>query len=72
MKKNVGKIDKIIRIVIAVILAALYFTNVVTGTLGIVFLILAGVALITALVNICGIYALFGLSSCPMKKAKSE
>ena len=72
MNRNVGKIDKIVRIVIAVILAALYFTNVVTGTLGIVFLVLAGVALLTALVNFCGLYAIFGLSSCPMKKAKSE
>ena len=72
MKRNVGKTDKIIRILIAVVLAVLYFTNVVTGTLGIVFLIAAGIALVTALVNFCGLYALFGLSSCPVKKAKSK
>ncbi len=72
MKRNVGKADKIIRILIALVLTALYFTNTITGTLGIVFLIAAGIALVTALVNFCGLYALFGLSSCPMKKAKSE
>ena len=72
MKRNVGKTDKIIRIIIAIILVALYFTNVVTGTLGIIFLVAAGIALVTALVNFCGLYTIFGLSSCPLKKEKSE
>jgi len=72
MKRNVGKKDKIIRIVIAIILVTLFFTNVVTGTLGIIFLVAAGIALVTALVNFCGLYAIFGLSSCPLKKEKSE
>ncbi len=72
MKKNVGKTDKIIRILIAVVLVALYFTNVVTGTLGIIFLVAAGISLVTALINFCGLYSLFGMSTCPMKKAKSE
>jgi len=72
MKRNVGKTDKIIRILIAIVLVVLYFAHVVTGTLGIVFLVVAGIALITALVNFCGIYALFGMSSCPMKKSKTE
>ncbi len=72
MKRNVGKTDKIIRILIAAVLIILYFTNIVTGTLGIVFLTAAGVALITALINFCGLYALFGMSSCPLKKNKPE
>lgn len=72
MKRNVGKTDKIIRILIAIVLVVLYFTHVVTGTLGIVFLVAAGIALITALVNFCGIYTLFGMSTCPMKKSKTE
>jgi len=71
MKRNVGKIDKIVRIIIAALLVTLFFTDVVTGTLGIVFLVLAGIALMTAIVNFCGLYALFGFSSCPMKKVKS-
>ena len=68
MKRNVGKTDKIIRIIIAIVLVALYFTKVVTGTLGIIFLIVAGISLVTALINFCGLYALFGFSSCPLKK----
>ncbi len=72
MKKNIGKTDKIIRIVLAIILVALYFTHVVTGTLGIIFLIAAGISLVTALINFCGLYVIFGLSSCPLKKDKTK
>ncbi|MCF6367084.1 MAG: DUF2892 domain-containing protein [Bacteroidales bacterium] len=72
MKRNVGKIDKIVRIIIAAILVTLFFTDVVTGTLGIVFLVVAGIALMTALISFCGLYTVFGFSSCPMKKAKSR
>jgi len=39
MKKNVGNTDKIIRLVVAVALVALYFTGKITGTLGIVALV---------------------------------
>ncbi len=68
MKRNVGKIDKIIRILIAAVLVILYFTNVVTGTLGIVFLVIAGIALGTALMNQCLLYRLLGINSCKMNK----
>ncbi|HLP75255.1 MAG TPA: DUF2892 domain-containing protein [Bacteroidales bacterium] len=61
MLKNIGSPDRIIRILIAVAIAVLYFTNVITGTLGIVLLALAGVLLITAVAGICPLYMLFGL-----------
>ncbi len=67
MKKNVGKTDKIIRIVIAIILVALYFTNVVNGTLGIIFLVAAGVSVATALINFCGLYTILGINTCKIK-----
>ena len=63
IKKNVGNVDRIVRLVLAVILAALYFTSVVSGTLGIVFLVLAVVFALTAAVSICPIYLLVGLST---------
>lgn len=72
MKQNVGKTDKIIRILIAIVLVTLYFTNLVTGTLGIIFLVAAAISLVTALVNFCGLYSLFGMSTCPLKKGKSD
>jgi len=68
MKKNMGTADKIIRILIAIIVAILYFTNVITGTLGIVLLILAGVFVLTSLISFCPLYTIFGCSTCPVKK----
>ncbi|MFN6115362.1 MAG: DUF2892 domain-containing protein, partial [Flavobacteriales bacterium] len=53
MKTNVGSMDKVIRIVLALIFAGLYFTGTVTGTLGLVLVILGGVFLVTALVGFC-------------------
>ncbi|MBL7920702.1 MAG: DUF2892 domain-containing protein [Bacteroidia bacterium] len=68
MKKNMGSADKIIRLIIAAIVAVLYFTNVITGTLGIVLLVLAGVFVITSFMNFCPLYTLLGINSCPVKK----
>ncbi len=68
MKTNVGSMDKVIRIVLALIFAGLYFTGTVTGTVGLVLVILGGVFLVTALVGFCPLYAMVGLSTCPVKK----
>ncbi|MGN8224202.1 YgaP family membrane protein [Gracilimonas sp. BCB1] len=64
MKKNMGSADKIIRFVLAIIFAALYFTGTVSGTIGIVLLVLAGVFVLTSLVSFCPLYAPFGLTTC--------
>ncbi len=63
-----GSADKIIRILIAVVVAILYFTNTITGTFGIILLVLAGVFVLTSLVSFCPLYTLFGLNTCPAKK----
>ncbi|MBW8361207.1 MAG: DUF2892 domain-containing protein [Kaistella sp.] len=68
MKKNMGSTDKIIRILIAVLIAVLFFTNVISGTLGIVLLVLAGVFVLTSLISFCPLYALFGMNTCPRDK----
>lgn len=68
MKKNVGSIDRIIRIILAAVFAVLYFTNTVSGTLGLVLLILGGVFLFTSVISFCPLYALVGLNTCPAKK----
>jgi len=65
MKKNMGTIDKVVRITLAAIIAILYFTNVLTGTPGIILLVLAGVFVLTSLVSFCPIYPIFGISTCP-------
>ncbi|MDX1667247.1 MAG: DUF2892 domain-containing protein [Saprospiraceae bacterium] len=69
MKKNMGSPDRIIRLLLAAGFVALYFTNVVTGTLGIVLLVLAGIFVLTSLVGFCPLYAPFGLSTCSTKEA---
>jgi hypothetical protein len=63
MKKNIGTIDKVIRILVAVAIAVLYFTNIISGTLGIILLVLAGVFVLTSLIGICPLYLPFGLST---------
>jgi hypothetical protein len=68
MKKNMGNADRIVRVIVAVIIAALYFTNVITGTLGIVLLALAGIFVLTSLMSFCPLYAPFGLSTCKVKE----
>lgn len=68
MKPNMGGIDRIIRIVIAVIVAVLYFNGTLTGTVGIVALVLAAVFVLTSLVSFCPLYTLVGLNTCPVKK----
>jgi len=62
-----GSADRIIRIVIAAIVAVLYFTGIVSGTLGIVLLVLAGIFILTSLISFCPLYAPFGLRTCSMK-----
>ena len=65
MKLNMGGADRIIRALIAVAIAVLYFTNVITGTLGIVLLVLGAVFLLTSIVGFCPLYAPFGIRTCP-------
>ena len=68
MKKNLGIIDRIIRVVIAILVVTLYFTNVITGTLGVILLILSGVFVLTSLIKSCPLYSIFGINTCPLKK----
>jgi len=63
-----GNADRIIRSIIALIAAYLYFAGIVTGAPGIVLIIVAVVFLLTSLVSFCPLYALVGLKTCPVKK----
>ena len=68
MKKNMGTADRIIRVIIAAIIATLFFTDIVTGTPGIVLLVVAGIFVLTSLVGFCPLYAPFGLKTCARKE----
>lgn len=63
-----GSVDRIIRVILAAVMAALYFTGTVTGTLGLVLVILAAIFLLTSLISFCPLYVPFGISTCPSKK----
>jgi len=64
MKLNVGTIDKIIRLILAAIIIILFVTHVITGTLGIILLIVAAIFALTSLIGTCPLYLLFGISTC--------
>jgi hypothetical protein len=68
MKKNMGPTDKIIRVLLAAVFAFLYFGQVVSGTVGIVVLVLAAVFLMTSMVSFCPLYTLVGVNTCPANK----
>ena len=59
-----GNADRAIRVIVAAIIAVLYFTNVIPGILGTVLILLAGIFLLTSLVSFCPLYLPFGLNTC--------
>ena len=70
MNKNMGLADRVIRLLVAAIVTVLYFTGMISGTLGIVLLVLAGVFLLTSVISFCPLYAPFGISTCKLKESK--
>lgn len=72
MKKNMGNLDRIIRLVIALVIAGLLVTKTVaiSSTLGIILTIVAVIFSGTALISSCPLYSLVGLSTCPLDAAK--
>ena len=63
MKRNMSNTDRIIRVLISALFAYLYFGGIVTGTFGIILLVLAGVFTLTAVIAFCPLYAPFKLST---------
>ena len=63
MKANMGTADKVLRILLAIVIAGLYFSNLITGTLAIILLVFAGIFLLTSLIGICPLYLPFGIST---------
>lgn len=64
MQKNMGGTDRMLRIILAVVFAILYFTGTVTGTVGIILLVLGGILLLTSVVSFCPLYVLLGIRTC--------
>ena len=68
MKNNMGLTDRVVRVIIAAIIGILYFSGILSGTLGIVLMVIAGVFVLTSLMGFCPLYAPFGLNTCAFKK----
>ena len=62
-----GNADRAIRVIVAAIIAVLYFMNIIPGTLGTVLILIAGIFLLTSLVSFCPLYLPFGLNTCKVK-----
>ncbi|MBU1821109.1 MAG: DUF2892 domain-containing protein [Bacteroidetes bacterium] len=63
MKANLGLTDRLIRIVLAVVAVVLYYSGVLTGTVGIIAVVVAGILVLTSFISFCPIYALLGIRS---------
>ena len=61
--KNMGKADKIVRVLIAVLFTVLFLNQVVTGVMGVILVILAGVFLLTSIVGTCPLYLPFKINT---------
>ena len=68
--KNMGNVDRIVRVIIALIIGILYFAKVISGVLAIVLLILAAIFILTSLISTCPLYLPFGISTRKSKSAQ--
>ena len=67
MNKNMGALDKSLRVLTAIIIAILYFLNIIDGTIAYILMIIAIIFLITSFINFCPIYSLIGINTCRKK-----
>lgn len=63
MKKNMGGADRIIRIILALLFAGLYFGGIVEGTIGLILVVLGAVFLLTSFISFCPLYLPFGIKT---------
>lgn len=58
-----GSADRIIRILVAISVIALYFGNIISGITAIILLLLAGVFILTSFMSFCPLYWPFGIAT---------
>ena len=68
MVKNMGKTDKLIRMVVALVIASLYYFGYISGSLALVLLAIGVVLALTSVLNFCPLYKLVGINTCEVKK----
>jgi len=65
-----GIADKVIRTLLAIVVIVLFYLKVITGTLGIVLLVFAGIFLLTSFVSFCPLYKIVGFNTCTTKETE--
>jgi hypothetical protein len=63
MRRNIGTVDKVIRILVALAVVILYFINVISGTSAIILLIISGILVVTGILSICPLYLMIGVNT---------
>ena len=58
-----GTIDKVLRILIALVVIGLYFANVISGIVAIILLIFSAIFIVTSLISFCPLYLPFGINT---------
>ena len=67
MKKNMGNLDRALRVLAAILFGVLYFTQMVTGTFGIILVVLGAIFLATSVISFCPLYTIVGINTCDSK-----
>ena len=67
MKKTVGSVDKVIRIILGLFLLIIAFALSVWQTLKVILIVVGVIALLTAITSICPLYSLLGINTCKLK-----
>lgn len=68
MKTNIGDIDKIIRLALAILIGVLFYTEIINGFLALALGLFAGIFFLTSFIGFCPLYTLFGINTCQFKK----
>ncbi len=64
MNKNMGSTDKMIRLVVAILIAVLYYMGYISGTVAIVLGVIAIIFVVTSFLNYCPLYSVLGINTC--------
>ena len=64
MNTNMGSTDKIIRLVLAILIGILYYTETISGTLALILGVFAGIFLLTSFISFCPLYMILGVNTC--------
>jgi len=63
MKRNMSNVDRLVRVLITAVLFYLYFAGVISGTLGVILVVVGAIFLATSIISFCPIYGIFKLST---------